>query len=610
MKTERSAASSTLDRLKVGSACEAAWEGMTEGERGRFCPACQRDVLDFERMTEAEIRGHIEASGGKLCARLTRRAGALVTAPMPPISPMPPAPAPPRASLLRSAAWRRVSPLAATFFTALWGGAAAPAPALAIASVAEGALGSGSGAPEPESAPRPVPASATGGALRGRILDDRGAGVPGAAMILRSALDDRQRKTVTDGLGEYSFSGLPAGLYDVLGEIPEFEIEPRTGIAVQAGERVSVDLRASFVEEGTTLGILVLQETPLRALFAESRLVAAVRFGATTAIGREGNRTLVSTELAIESLLKGEAGARIAYLHSEYREAGEPVGAELAPGSRALVFLEASDPAAGARPGSLPGYREAQPGYGVRFVPEGERDAYVERLAALGRLERKAENRGELDPADLMEWLVASAEAGPTRLEAVAEIGEALAALEARAEAAGHSVAVAACDLRAAVETFRAAGGKTSAEPSPEVLGAVLTERQRERLTAALLSTETLEPSDLALYRLVRGWHEGEAASWLALRLRTYEPRPAAPGAERDELEWLGDVVSDLEDGALAAQLDAAEGREREIEESWPEDTSEATAALRKRELAALYRETRERIAAALRGEPAPAGPP
>ena len=73
--------SERLNLLTIGSSCSATWEDMAGDDRRRFCMACSREVLDFARMTEREIAARIEVSRGRLCARLTRIDGSLVTLP-------------------------------------------------------------------------------------------------------------------------------------------------------------------------------------------------------------------------------------------------------------------------------------------------------------------------------------------------------------------------------------------------------------------------------------------------------------------------------------------------------------------------------------------------
>ena len=116
-----------LNRLQVGSPCTASWDGMTGDAMRRHCAQCDRQVFDFARMTPRQIEARIEATGGRLCARITRASdGCLVTAP-PPVFWME----------------RRASPVATALVTAflgLGGASAASAPSQARAASAPSEL--------------------------------------------------------------------------------------------------------------------------------------------------------------------------------------------------------------------------------------------------------------------------------------------------------------------------------------------------------------------------------------------------------------------------------------------------------------------------------------
>jgi hypothetical protein len=73
-----------LDRIRVATPCKASWEAMEGDERVRFCGSCQKHVYNITAMTSAEAASLIQASDGKLCARLYRRAdGTVLTADCP-----------------------------------------------------------------------------------------------------------------------------------------------------------------------------------------------------------------------------------------------------------------------------------------------------------------------------------------------------------------------------------------------------------------------------------------------------------------------------------------------------------------------------------------------
>ena len=72
--------SDKLNALVIGFECRTSWDEMKEDGHRRFCAECRREVFDLERMTPEQIHGHLQASRGKLCGRLTRRDGRLAMA--------------------------------------------------------------------------------------------------------------------------------------------------------------------------------------------------------------------------------------------------------------------------------------------------------------------------------------------------------------------------------------------------------------------------------------------------------------------------------------------------------------------------------------------------
>ncbi len=378
----------------------------------------------------------------------------------------------------------------------------------------------------------------------------------------------------------------------------------QAGTSVAADGTDSIDVVADLLEEELTVtagGIAVATPEPLRRVFDESTLVIMAVAGSSLVHERESEIVEVATELRIETLFKGTVSGRtVTYLHSEYLEESEPsekAFADLAPGTRVVAFLEPSEQGPDRR--GRPTFESANYSFGVKQLGEAERAAYVARLEALVRLERRAEWLGDVDPAELAEWLVGTVEDPHTRGEATAELSEALDALRELAAKEGTTSEIAAQELQAAVDRLRREGSSLPEESAPAVVGASVTEDEQARLTAALGSTEGMRYADLALFRLVRSWDEEAAMVWLARQLSTAELEP-----EDSEALWrLIGLAEDLKDEALIALAEAAEARAEEIEELWPEDETEETEKLRQEKLAALYQELREDFAEALAGQ-------
>ena len=93
-------------------------------------------------------------------------------------------------------------------------------------------------------------------AIRGRVADESGAGVPGATVTVSSpSLQLRERTVVSDQDGEYQIRSLPLGIYTVRFELTGFQTILREGIQLSAGfeARVDVVLKLSTVQEAITV---------------------------------------------------------------------------------------------------------------------------------------------------------------------------------------------------------------------------------------------------------------------------------------------------------------------------------------------------------------------
>ena len=158
--------------FSVPAPCPASWAHMTPTLNGRFCGSCQHEVVDFSRMTEAEVTAWLtRPTTGGVCGFF--RAGQFTPA----------AARPPRWRrwLLAVAAVLSLKPLLMTTD-------AAATPLTGGARPTEQADG---------------PASRNTVTIRGRVLDDAtGEGVAGAAIFI----GDTKYGTVTDAQGDFSFT--------------------------------------------------------------------------------------------------------------------------------------------------------------------------------------------------------------------------------------------------------------------------------------------------------------------------------------------------------------------------------------------------------------------
>lgn len=79
------------DALETRFACHVSWDDMSGGADRRFCGQCRCEVFDFAQMEPRAVKARLEASRGRLCARLTRVAGRIqmLAPPSPPAAEAP-----------------------------------------------------------------------------------------------------------------------------------------------------------------------------------------------------------------------------------------------------------------------------------------------------------------------------------------------------------------------------------------------------------------------------------------------------------------------------------------------------------------------------------------
>ncbi len=514
--------SEKLNRLVIQSPCTKSWEEMTGGDAERHCAECDRQVFDFRRMTPRQISARIQATGGHLCARLTRGSDGRLLTLEPPFEPMAPS------------TWtaHRASPVAAAVVSTLLGLGQATARPLPQTPPAAAGTSNGDRPPAPD-------AKAKGGGgnalLHGVVADESGAPKAGFQVLAINTLDGQQHSTTTAENGAFAFDGLGAGVYALDVSSDAFNAPPVADVLLQPGESRQVGLTVSpNVDRSSSLGgAIVATKEPLRRIYRESELVALATVGKTRVLHDDSGE--VATELSLDLRFKGRAARSVLVYHYAPSE-GE--GPATPAGTKVLVLLDPREGESG------PAYEFTDYFYGLMPLSEAELPVYRERLLQLARLT----SSGEPHPADLAEWLVATAEEPLTRNLVTSEISDDLGALDRFAEGKGLSADQAADDLRAVVGHFLAEGKSFETEPSAEMVAAHFTREQKERLVDALAATHTLTDGDFELYQLAKSIDPEAALAWL---IRTASELKSSPG--EPSVETLNLLAEELGDPALDA---------------------------------------------------------
>ena len=95
------------------------------------------------------------------------------------------------------------------------------------------------------------------GTITGTVFDKTGAVVPSAQVTITHAATNQHRQVIADNSGQFAFSFLSVGIYDVLVEKPGFASSLRKGTELQVNTtvqlRIELDVRSN-VEQVTVAG--------------------------------------------------------------------------------------------------------------------------------------------------------------------------------------------------------------------------------------------------------------------------------------------------------------------------------------------------------------------
>src|SRR6478672_7241552 len=80
------------------------------------------------------------------------------------------------------------------------------------------------------------------GELRGRVLDEQGAVLPGVAVTAKNEATGQFRESVTGADGSFFMSALTPGSYEVVAELSGFKKYQRGGVRVEVGKTFAVDI--------------------------------------------------------------------------------------------------------------------------------------------------------------------------------------------------------------------------------------------------------------------------------------------------------------------------------------------------------------------------------
>jgi hypothetical protein len=99
-------------------------------------------------------------------------------------------------------------------------------------------------------------AAQNNGSLRGTVVDEQGAAMPGVTVMATSPAALTPGTDVTDAQGAYRIANLPPGEYTLVAELPGFSVYRREGILLRAAANFQVEamvMRVGTLEEAITV---------------------------------------------------------------------------------------------------------------------------------------------------------------------------------------------------------------------------------------------------------------------------------------------------------------------------------------------------------------------
>ncbi len=214
-----------LSNIRIASPCPADWNTMVGDDRVRHCSECNLNVYNFSAMTEAEAMELLKnRDGQRLCGRFYRRAdGTILTKDCP--------------WSLRVIA-RQASRRVATMLTL----------------VLSASLGFAKGRPKEKASCECQTIQQKESGIKMTVMDQQGAVIPNAEIVLDRKSPRETIKGVTDATGEWSQVKLPSGQYSVTVKFRAFRTFQST-IEVHNGELLKLKLKMAVAEVNTAVEV-------------------------------------------------------------------------------------------------------------------------------------------------------------------------------------------------------------------------------------------------------------------------------------------------------------------------------------------------------------------
>jgi hypothetical protein len=510
---------------------------MSGDEKKRFCSECDKFVYDFSQMTRRQVEAIVSIHQGRMCARITRRPdGSLVTQEAPPAHPI---------------VARRASPVVNATLAAILG-LGVPANALNVdVSAAQLLVRS-----DADGKSARTPFGGGEAVVGGTVFDPQGAVIPNAVVKLISDAG-AELETKTSSEGEFSFAQVPYGAYIMLVEAQRFYTHVNSNVIVDTPYDTRFEVTMRSIQRELIMGAMA--RFPIKSLldlYQQSDLVAIAHVGRSVVAGTDGEmRTKqIRTDLRISSLFKGEDNQQVIPFY-HWRMAGYP--AQFKQGDRLLVLLRRRASENGQRPD---GYLASWWTNSIKELDDNALAIYRQRIEELTAIFQ----RGNPEPAEIVEWLIRCVEEPATREEGYIKLEEILTlqASQRERENQAKSQSVKAEEPAGQSEDDEEGSNGQSDDDEAKTkkdslkLSAALTQEHKSRLANALFNIAELSERDLMLVTLIQKLGDDRLEPYLVSQLRRLADR--APRLAESLVRRIAELINDDDLKRLASDYDGA----------------------------------------------------
>jgi hypothetical protein len=517
-----------LDSIQIPKPCTAEWSQMSGDDQRRFCSECNKHVLNLSAMTRRQAEAHIEASQGRLCARMIRQedGSTVVVADW----------VLPAANLHQI---RRASPIASAVVSAMM----AVSPVIAMQAPKPAKPSATASAQQGERKAGAQPQETTS-KISGDVRDSTGASIANAAVTLVNQQTGDMRGTIARDDGRFEFNMLKPASYAIKVEAEGFgSVQTNVNLQQNQQQRVNVSMPMRM-RQLEVRGMVSRREQPLRTLYNESDLIIVATAGKSVKVASDGESGLMKTALNLFSTLKGRAKKSVVYVfHWVYGERDDVFAKD----KKQLVFLKHSNR-------GKDGYEVDDLNYGVKKLTDADLTIYSQRINELAKIMQAAEP----DDRQIVEWLVRCAEEKATRSEATMELLASFNQLgydeEAKQLQDQEEEESEAAEAESEGESEAEMAAVEKADEPEEVeledkeylkITSHMTQAQKERVLSVLYRTEELTFEEDSLVELAKVWQDAQLAPFLIAQLRRMEDAPTR--FAETLIEYLVEVLGDQE---------------------------------------------------------------